>query len=129
MSSWRESDVALRLVGGAFVVAVVLPFVLWPVYGGPLVWPGLVGNFTASLLAFLCALAWDRREKHREREQEASDYEERAEQARDEELVDRKNEARRRFGIVLTELRANAASLDKATQGNIRGARRARRSP
>jgi hypothetical protein len=33
-------------------------------YGGDLVWPGLAGNFVASLSAFVLALAWDR---HRQR--------------------------------------------------------------
>ena len=57
MTFWRHPDFAKRLLFGALFFAVVLPFVVWQVYSGPFVWPGLVANYTASLAAFLCALA------------------------------------------------------------------------
>ena len=47
----------------AAVVAVVGLAITWALYGGGALWPGLVGNFVASLIAFLLALTWDRRQR------------------------------------------------------------------
>lgn len=114
MSFWRHPDFAKRLVVGALLSAIAFPLIVWPIYGGPLLWPGLVGNFTASLFAFLCALAWDRREKQRERADEEADYARRAEEAWERELAERRSEARRRFSL-LQELRVDAKSFQDAS--------------
>ena len=126
MTVWRHADFAKRVVIAAVVAAIVAPLVAWGVYGGLTVWPGLAGNFTASLLAFLCALAWDRREKQRgraeeeaererEREEEETDHVRRIEEARLRELEERRSEARRRFSLVLAELHVNEKGLDEAS--------------
>jgi hypothetical protein len=81
-------------------------------YGGGAFWPGLVGNFGASLLAFMLALWWER---SRERRQEAKDARTAAAE-REGEAADlqarRETEARRRLEPVREELRRNRASLE-----------------
>lgn len=122
---FAHPEFAKRIVVTAGIAAAVAPFFAWAIYGGAEIWPGLVGNFTASLLAFLCALAWDRRERQRERVQEEEDrtkqqaeedeeYVRRLEEARARELDQRRSEAKRRFSLILKELQVNGKSLDDA---------------
>jgi hypothetical protein len=116
----RRSEYAKWIVIAALVAAVLAPFIALHYYSGPLVWPGLVGNFTASLIAFLVALAWDRREKQRERVDEEAMFAQRAQEAEDEEVRDRREEAQRRFRVILKELRVNAKSFEDAS-GSLSG--------
>jgi hypothetical protein len=80
-------------------------------YGGPSFWPGLLGNFGASLAAFVLALSWDhdmeRRRATRESDSHQADRRLEAE-AMEDRLV---TEARRRLEPVSEELRRNKASL------------------
>ncbi len=71
------------------------------VYGSESLFPGLVGNFAASLAAFMLALTW-------ERDREAQRLAHEAEQIEQQ----RTTEVRRRFAPVRAELRKNAASLN-----------------
>ena len=83
-------------------VAVVLPLVSWRVrYGGRATWPGLIGNFTATLSAFVLALWWDR---HRAVLA--------AQQVVDEEQDERRTELRRRLTGVQDELARLKASIE-----------------
>lgn len=86
-------------------------------YGGAALLPGLIGNFGASLLAFMLALSWER---SRERKQAATD----AERSRHEDektasdlQARRATEVRRRLEPIREELRRNRASLDDLSTG------------
>jgi hypothetical protein len=49
------------LTAAAFGLAIALPILSWLVlYGGPGTWPGLIGNYTATLFALVIALWWER---------------------------------------------------------------------
>lgn len=112
MLLWRHPEFAKGLLVGAIAVAVVAPLGMWAFYSGSLLWPALAANFTASLLAFLVALAWDRREKQRERAEEEADHVKRIDEARSHERQGRQEEARRRFTLILDELKSNGRFLE-----------------
>jgi hypothetical protein len=105
-------DRPLALLAIATLAAIVLPPLLWLAYAGDLIWPGLAANFTATLLAFHVALAWDRREKQRERLDEERDREVTVRAAEESENERRKTEARRRFRAIYHELEKNRESID-----------------
>ncbi|HEU0336377.1 MAG TPA: hypothetical protein VFR43_07470 [Gaiellaceae bacterium] len=104
----------LLLLLGGLLLAVVLPWLAWDRYGGDETWPSLITNFSSTCLAFLIALAWDRRQRafadrrELEAEQRREEAEARAEHER------RTIEARRRFSAIALELERIEASLQRA---------------
>ena len=100
---------ALLLAGVG--VAVSTPFVVARSYGADLTWPALATSFSSTCLAFLVALAWDRRQRS------VADRKEDAAEARREEaelraaLDRRKLEATRRFAAIAIELERIESSL------------------
>jgi hypothetical protein len=104
------------VIATAIAVVIAVGSILWAhdAYSGSLVWPGLVGNFGASLGAFLVALAWDRRARVLEEQKAHAEAEDKNQRAlRDEE--DRfRTEARRRLGIIEQELSVIADGVQEA---------------
>jgi hypothetical protein len=104
----------LLLLLAGLLLAVLLPWLAWSRYGGDETWPSLITNFSSTCLAFLIALAWDRRQRafadrrELEAEQRREEAEARAEHER------RTIEARRRFSAVALELERIEASLQRA---------------
>jgi hypothetical protein len=100
---------ALLVVG--IGVAVSTPFVVAGSYGADLTWPALATSFSSTCLAFLVALAWDRRQRSvADRNEHAAelrrqDAERRAAHER------RKVEATRRLAAIAIELERIEASL------------------
>jgi hypothetical protein len=96
------------LIVAAFAVAVAVP--VWfqigglQNYGGPYLWPGLVGNFTASFFAFVLALAWDRRMRADELAKEEEQFRQRRDEEAEAEEERRKTDARRLLVLVVEEL-------------------------
>jgi hypothetical protein len=115
-------------VGLAALVAIGAP--IWfatTVYSGPAVWPGLVGNFSATLVAFLLALWVDRyyagsqrkAEEEAERKKRSAQWQSKrqeltAAEARAEEA--RKEEITRRLRVLLKELDANRKAIGDVRQ-------------
>jgi hypothetical protein len=100
----------------AFLVAAVPPIALrWAhVYTGPEIWPGLVGNSTGSLVAFVLALEWERRrtlhEDRRTIERRRRDLDEEADRT----LRNRRQEASRRLRGIHAELVDASADVPTA---------------
>jgi hypothetical protein len=90
-----------ELLIAATVASIIVGGVVWKLYGGASLWPGLVTGFGGSLLAFMLALNWER---ERDSVRQAKATAELAEQ--------RITEARRRFESIRAELKKNADSLD-----------------
>jgi hypothetical protein len=99
----------LFLLGTAAAVGLPLwfEFVLDKRYRGPNLWPGMVGNFTASFAAFVLALAWDRRQRQQEREHEETARAEQLEREVEEERGRRETYARRLLAIAVDQLTHN----------------------
>jgi hypothetical protein len=97
----------------AFAVAVGVPLALWlaDVYTGPQIWPGLVGNFTASFFAFVIALTWDRRQAAADLKRRAGEREADVEREARDEYDRRAAEARSRLKSVRAELTENKDSI------------------
>lgn len=100
----------------ALAVAVAFPFVSSNRYGAEATWPGLITNFSATCLAFLVALAWDRRQRTLadQRELEAELRRERLEATA--EATRRTTEATRRFSAIVLELERIQQSLERASR-------------
>ncbi len=107
---------ARPFVAGAFVLFFVGLGVVVVLYAGATFWPGLVGNFGASLAAFMLALSWDH-ERERRRAQEAADalVEERDRGLR-ERLDQLAIEAGRRLKPIRKELGRNKKSVEDLTK-------------
>jgi len=104
------------------LVSVVAPFVTAAVWGAANTWTSLATGFSATMLAFLIALAWDRRQRAfaEFQEQEAERRREELMRAREQER--RETEARRRFSAIALELERLQASLERTVheQGRYR---------
>lgn len=100
---------ALLLVG--IGVAVTTPFVSASSYGASLTWPALATSFSSTCLAFLVALAWDRRQRAVGDRNEAAAEERRHVAERRAAHERRLLEARRRFAAIALELERIEASL------------------
>jgi hypothetical protein len=98
----------------ALGAAVVFPFVSSGRYGAEATWPALITNFSATCLAFLVALAWDRRQRALadRRELEADLRREQLEASA--EVERRTTEATRRFSAIALELERIQQSLERA---------------
>lgn len=92
-------------------VAVASPFLSASVYGASLTWPALVTSFSSTLLAFIVALAWDRRQRAvADRKEAVMEAQREAVELRV--ASDRRQlEARRRFAALELELARVEASL------------------
>jgi hypothetical protein len=94
----------------ASVGTLVLSQVLW---GGAATWPGMITGFAATALAFLVALAWDRRQRAVADLAEAAAEARRDRAAREAEQERRVTEARRRFAAIALELERLQTSLQR----------------
>jgi hypothetical protein len=92
-------------------VSVVTPILTATFYGGPNTWTSLATGFSATVLAFLIALAWDRRQRELAELREAEAERRRGEEARLAEQERRETEARRRFSAIGLELERLQESL------------------
>ena len=112
----EESRATWALYGA---VAVAFLASVWAIdrYGGLSFWPGLVGNFGASLAAFVLALSWQRT---RERQQALADAADAAAE-RERQEADlhqrRSTEVRRRLTTVREELEKDLESLEVLKRG------------
>jgi hypothetical protein len=100
---------ALLLVG--IGVALSAPFAVAGSYGADLTWPALATSFSSTCLAFLVALAWDRRQRTvADRKEYAADVR-RHDAERRGAYERRKLEATRRFAAIAIELERIETSL------------------
>lgn len=95
------------------VISLVTPIASAAVYGGLETWPSMATNFSATAIAFLVALAWDRRQRALAELQEAEAEKRRQELARQTEQERRRTEAQRRFSAIALELERIQASLQR----------------
>lgn len=104
------------------LVSVVAPFVTSAVWGAANTWTSLATNFSATMLAFLIALAWDRRQRAYAELQEHEAERRREEVARAREHERRETEAKRRFSAIELELERLRTSLERTVdeQGRYR---------
>src|SRR6266540_686679 len=95
--SASRSSMYVRLAAFACVLGMVVVVSIW---GSASLFPGLLGNFAASLAAFMLALAWERDREAARSESDAALIEQQ-----------RATEVRRRFAPARLELEKNAQSL------------------
>jgi len=103
------------------LVVVVAASILTPVlsavfYGGVQTWPSMATGFAGTALAFLIALAWDRRQRALAELEEAAAERRRQEAAQTAEQERREVEARRRFSAIALELERIQSSLQRTVQ-------------
>jgi len=102
---------------GLLVVSVVVSIVTlllsaaW--YGGAATWPSMITSFAATSLAFLIALAWDRRQRAVADRKEAEAELRREEAQLQSEQERRETEAQRRFSAIALELERLRAALER----------------
>jgi len=101
------------LLVAVVVVSVVAPVLTAIFYSEADTWIGMGTGFSATSLAFLIALAWDRRQRAYAELREAETERRRDEAARAAEQERRETEARRRFSAVALELERLQASLTR----------------
>jgi hypothetical protein len=97
-------------------VSIVTPVLTAVFYGGPSTWTSLATGFSATVLAFLIALAWDRRQRELAELAEAEAERRRDEAARVAEHERRQLEARRRFSAIALELERLQESLRRTVE-------------
>ncbi len=100
----------------AVLVSVIAPVLTAVVYGGNTTWTGMSTGFSATTLAFLIALAWDRRQRAQAELQEVEAERRRDEAARTAEQERRETEARRRFSAIALELERLQGSLTRTVE-------------
>ena len=102
---------------GLLIISVVVSLVtlvlssIW--YGGAQTWPSMITNFAATSIAFLIALAWDRRQRAVAGWKEDEAERRRAEAQRLAEQEQRKIEGQRRFSAIALELERLQGSLTR----------------
>lgn len=101
------------LLVAVVVIAVLAPVLSAIFYGGEATWTQMATNFAGTSLAFLIALAWDRRQRAVAEIQEAEAELRREEAARQAERERRETEAQRRFSAIALELERLQASLQR----------------
>lgn len=104
---------SLLLVG--VFVAVVTPVLSARSYGAVVTWPAMATSFSATCLAFLVALAWDRRQRNVADQKEIAAEAKREEGERSGEQDRRVLEAKRRFAAIALELARIEASLRRTS--------------
>jgi hypothetical protein len=99
-----------------FGIALATPFLSASVYEASLTWPALVTSFSSTFLAFIVALAWDRRQRAiADRKEAAMEALREADDLRV--ASDRRQlEARRRFAALELELARVEASLRRTAE-------------
>jgi hypothetical protein len=108
---FHRSPLALLVL--VIVIAVVTPVLSALFYGGTITWPSMATNFAATSVAFLVALAWDRRQRALAELQEAEAERRRGEAALAAEQERRETEAERRFSAIALELERLQTSLQR----------------
>lgn len=102
---------AWSLLLAGICIAVATPILSARSYGAVVTWPALATSFSSTCLAFLVALAWDRRQRtvadHKEAAAEAAREEAERRSEQDRRLL----EAKRRFSAIALELERIEASL------------------
>jgi hypothetical protein len=104
------------LLVAVLFVSVAGPALTAVFWGGGSTWPSLSTGFAATAIAFLVALAWDRRQR------EAADHKEAEAEARREQAAKlaeqerRESEARRRFSAIALELERLQGSLQRTVE-------------
>jgi hypothetical protein len=101
------------LLVAVVVVSLAAPILAAVYYSGGQTWPGMATGFSATTLAFLIALAWDRRQRALAELQEAEAERRRDEAARLAEQERRETEAKRRFSAIALELERIQSSLSR----------------
>jgi len=94
-------------------VSIVTPALTALYYSGHETWVAMATGFSATVLAFLIALAWDRRQRALLELREAEAERRREEVARLAELERRETEAQRRFSAIALELERIQSSLQR----------------
>jgi hypothetical protein len=95
--------------------AIAAPIIGSRIYTGEVIWPLVIGGFSASCLAFLAALAWDRHQRA-ELEYRETDAEQRhIETAAEKEAETRRLEACYRFSAIVLELERLQESLTRTS--------------
>lgn len=100
----------------AVLISLVTPILTATFYGGATTWTGLATNFSATSVAFLIALAWDRRQTAYAEIQENEAEHRREEAARAREQERRGTEAQRRFSAIALELERIQSSLKRTAE-------------
>jgi hypothetical protein len=96
------------------LVALVTPVLSAVFYGATATWPSMATNFAATSVAFLVALAWDRRQRALVELREAAAERRRQEDDLAAEQERRETEARRRFAAIALELERLQASVQRS---------------
>jgi hypothetical protein len=118
MQTWRKRLQLWRggwLLVLAATVLIVPPVVLWlgGIYTGSQIWPGLVGNSSGSLVAFVLALEWERQRSTRERDAARRQRREALEQESERALQQRRSEVAGRLRSVHAELVAGERTVEE----------------
>jgi hypothetical protein len=95
------------------LVSVVTPILTAIFWGNANTWPSLSTGFAATAIAFLVALAWDRRQREAADRKEAEAEARRIQAAKLAEQEHRESEARRRFSAIALELERLQGSLQR----------------
>lgn len=95
------------------VVSIVTPVLTAAFYSGAETWPQMATGFSATVLAFLIALAWDRRQRTLLELRENEAERRREEAGRLAEHERRETEAQRRFSAIALELERIQSSLQR----------------
>jgi hypothetical protein len=98
------------------VVSFVAPLLTAVFYSESQTWIGMATGFSATSLAFLIALAWDRRQRAFAELREAETERRREEAGRVAEQERRETEAKRRFSAIALELERIQASLTRTVE-------------
>lgn len=97
----------------AILISILTPALTAYYYSGANTWTSLATNFSATSVAFLIALAWDRRQRAYAEIQEVEAERRREEAARAREQERRETEAQRRFSAIALELERIQTSLKR----------------
>lgn len=97
-------------------VSIAMPFVVADAYGAALTWPALATAFSATFLAFVVALGWDRYQRRLADLREAAAHARQEVAQRRAEHERRVLEAKRRFAAIALELERIEASLRRTVE-------------
>jgi hypothetical protein len=104
------------LLAVVLIVSVAGPTLTAVFWGGSSTWPSLSTGFAATAIAFLVALAWDRRQREAADHKEAEAEARRMQAAKEAEQERRESEARRRFSAIVLELERLRSSLERTVE-------------
>jgi hypothetical protein len=115
--NWPVIALAIALIGA--IVGPLLAAAINPEHASEtqkLTWTALAAAFSATTLAFLVTLAWDRRQRRIEEQKEVLAEQRRAVAAIEAEQESRSTEAKRRFSAILLELERLKSTLEKCRE-------------